>query len=230
MGIDRDTVTVKHAPHPMDATCDDPSPITIPMYTVQVPIGWQPRYTIHCKPEKTNEVLGWFARGIVVRQSHNLSGSMPTAFQPLTNGNIPSASHWQFPEDTDVVLAEECAKVFKVVAVEEQEITSEVLGFPPDATCNRCKGTGRDTVARVAEVRGVAVESLDVASLHVDDYQEIDGSFRCTCHYGALTRMGRSKRAKLFKEMEGKGWEIEHVKHLGGFWIRRRETLVKDWD
>jgi hypothetical protein len=181
IGIDQDTVTVRHAPHPMDATCDDPSQITIPLYVVRVPVGWEPKYTIHCKPEQAETIIkDWFARGIVVRQSHDMSGGMSTAFQPLTNGTLPGSPHWQFPEDTDVIMPEDCARLFKVVAVEREEITSATLGYPADPNCT-------------------------------------------------LSRMGRTKRAKLFKTMRADGWEVQYVPYAGGYWERTRKTLVHDW-
>lgn len=229
IGIDKDTVTVRHAPHPMDSTCDDPSHLTIPLYVVRPPVGWEPRYTIHCKPEQTETIIkDWFSRGIVVRQSHYLSGSMPTAFQPLTNGIPPNSPHWQFPEDTDVIMPEDCARLFKVVAVESEEITSATLGFPADMACNHCHGTGRRTVAELATIRKETLAQtwnlINTGKIPLEDLTSTD--FRCHCHYGALTRMGRTKRAKLFKEMHAQGWK---VRYAGGYWIRTRETLVHDY-
>lgn len=240
IGIDKDTVTVKHAPHPMDASFDDASQITIPLYTVQLPIGWEPGYTIYCKPEETEKVLGWFARGIVCRQSHNMSSSMPMAFQPLTDGVLPGSPHWQFPEDTDVIMPEDCARLFRVVSVEKEEITSATLGYPADPTCTSCSGTGRRTIAQLAEVCKETVETtwtlIDNGTIqNLEDVQTVSNvhsafdTFRCHCHYGALGRMGRTKRAKLFKEMRADGWDVHYVPYAGGFWERTRETIVHDY-
>lgn len=44
--------------------------VNIPLEVIAPPIGWQSRYTIYAKPEQIEAVLSWFARGIVVRQSH----------------------------------------------------------------------------------------------------------------------------------------------------------------
>lgn len=231
IGIDKDTVTVRHAPHPMDASCDDPSELTIPLYTVQPPIGWEPRYTIHCKPEQVETVKSWFAHGIVCRQSHNMSSSMPMAFQPLTDGVLPGSPHWQFPEDTDVILAENCARLFRIVQVEQEEITSATLGYPADPNCQSCAGTGRRTIAQLAEIRketlATTFDLINHGKIPLEDMTPTD--FRCHCHYGALGRMGRTKRAKLFKQMRADGWEVSYMPYAGGYWIRTRETLIQDW-
>jgi hypothetical protein len=232
IGIDKDTVTVRYAPHPMDASCDDQSQITIPLYTVQPSIGWEPRYTIHCKPEQVETVKSWFARGIVCRQSHNMSSSMPMAFQPLTDGVLPGSPHWQFPEDTDVIMPEDCARLFRIVSVEQEEITSAVLGYPADPNCHRCKGTGRRTVAELAIVRKSTLaqtwDDINTGKIPLDDLTSTD--FRCHCaQYGAMTRMGRTKRAKLIKQMRADGWQVEYRPYAGGYWERRRETIVHDW-
>jgi hypothetical protein len=238
IGIDKDTVTVKHAPHPMNASFDDTSQITIPLYTVQLPIGWESRYTIYCKPEETEKVLEWFARGIVCRQSHNRSSSMPMAFQPLTDGVLPGSQHWQYPEDTDVIMSQDCARLFRVVSVEKEEITSATLGYPADPNCKKCQGTGKRTIAQLSEIRNETVEQtwelidagkipLDVLT-HVAHHSAFE-TFTCHCHYGALGRMGRTKRAKLFKDMRAAGWVVHYVPYAGGFWERTRETIVHDY-
>lgn len=233
IGIDRDTVTVRHAPNPMDAACDDQNPLTIPLYCIAMPIGWEPRYTIHCKPEETTKVLGWFARGIVVRQSHNMSGTLPKAFQPLgDNGNLPSATHWQFPEDTDVISPEDCARLIRVVSVEREEITSATLGYPADSTCHLCNGTGRRTVADLALIRKETLaqtwDAVNTGKITLDGPTSTD--FRCHCHYGALDRLGRTKRAHLFKQMAADGWHVEYIRYGGGYWERTRETVVHEWE
>ena len=104
--------------------------VTVPSETIAAPIGWEPRYTIYCKPEQAEKIVNeWFARGIVVRQSHNLSGSMPTAFQPADNSAQP---HWQFPEVTDSIPPELCPQLFRVVSVVTEEINSYSNPEHPD--------------------------------------------------------------------------------------------------
>jgi hypothetical protein len=211
--------------------------LNIPLSVIAPPIGWQKRYTIHVKPEQVDTVLSWFARGIVVRQSHDMSGSMPTAFQPMDNSNSP---HWQFPETTDAVPAAECRKVFRVVKVETQDVYDVYL--VPDQNCSHCKGSGRRTLADLAVIRHESVDELKRKmlipvepyrineSLHLNGYDAETETFECHCIRGGFRKLGRSKRAKLIKEWAKDGWETRYVPYAGGFWERTRETVVQDWD
>lgn len=56
--------------------------------------------------------------------------------------------------------------------------------------CPNCGATGRDSVARIAQVRGCKVSDIDVAQLHVTGYKD-DGTFDCwRCNgKGALEEM-----------------------------------------
>ena len=119
------------------------------------PIGWKSQYTIRCKPEQVEDVLSWFARGIVVRQSHDMSGPMPTAFQPMDNSEQP---HWQFCEVTDAVPAAETRKVFRVAKVETEDIYDVYL--VPQTDCKHCAGTGRRTLAELAGIRHESIAEL----------------------------------------------------------------------
>jgi hypothetical protein len=240
-GIDKDTVTVRHAPHPTDPSHDEPE-ITIPLYAVATPIGWEPRYAIHAQGRDgaDNVVNNWFSRGIVVRQSHDMGGSMPTAFQPLVDGELPGSPHWQYPEVTDVIQPEDCKRLFRVVAVEEEEITSATLGYPADPKCTSCQGTGRRTIAQLAEVRNETVEQLwaliDKGQIPLDDLTHAAEhsafeTFRCHCaQHGAMSRLTKTERTKLIKEMRAEGWQVEYRPYAGGFWERRKEILVHDWE
>lgn len=109
-----------HAPSPMDPTKDETNAsYLISLAEVQAPLGWEPRYTIYCKPEETDKVLSWFARGIVVRVSHDMGGPMGSVFQPADNATQP---HWQYPEVTDSILPADCPKLFRVVSVVKEEV------------------------------------------------------------------------------------------------------------
>ena len=231
IGIDRDTVTVRLAPNPT-VIADDREQFTIPLYVVDTPIGWEPRYTIHVKSEQLETVMGWLPRGIAVRQSHDMSGSMPTAFQPLTDGIEPNSPHWQFPESTDVIMPDDCPRLIRVVKVEQEEITSETLGYPAVKDCPHCHGSGRRSVAELAGIRKETLATtwnlVNTGEIHLDDMTDTD--FRCHCHYGAVSRMGRTERGQLFKKMRADGWVIEFVRYGGGYWERSRETVVKDWE
>jgi hypothetical protein len=197
----------------------------IPYSVIDPPIGWKPRYTIHVSPDKVETVLGWFTRGIVVRQSHDMSGSMPTAFQPMDNSGQP---HWQFCEVTDAVPAKECSKVFRVVQFDRQEIN-----FVPSAACKYCAGTKRRNIAQLAIARQSTINRVhdEILSkvIQVDNYDPIDGNFDCHCRYGGFRNLGRSKRAKLIKEWAKDGWETHYIPYAGGYWERTREIVVRDW-
>jgi len=94
-----------------------------------------------------------------------------------------------------------------------------------------CQGTGRRTIAQLALVRketlATTFDLINKGQITLEDMTSTD--FRCHCHYGALGRMGRSKRAKLFQQMRADGWQVEYQPYAGGFWQRRRETIVYDW-
>ena len=204
--------------------------LTVPLTSIDPPIGWQSQYTIYCKPEKVETVLSWFARGIVVRQSHDVSGSMPTAFQPMDNSAQP---HWQFCEVTDAVPAAECSKVFRVIRVEREDIYDAYL--VPDGACERCHGSGRDSVTRVNTCRaskGMEPCNNETVS-HLGSragWDEASQTFECACVRGGFRTLGRSKRAKLIKEWALQGWNTHYV-NMGGhsYWERTRETVAQDW-
>jgi len=166
IGIDDSTVTVRHATHPTDPA-QDTEQYTLPLYVIDPPIGWEPRYTIYCKPSETDKVLSWFARGIAKRQSHDLGNAGAMIWQPMDNCD---AAHWQFPEVSDMIRPEDCPRLIRVIKVETEDMGSD-----------------------------------------------------------SLSAMGRSKRAKLFKQWESEGWSVRYVPYEGGYWERQRETIVHDW-
>ena len=192
------------------------------------PIGWAPQYTIRAKPEDVDKVLGWFARGIVVRQSHDMGGSMPVAFQPMDNSAAP---HWQFPEVTDAVDASECDKVFRVVKIEREDVYDIYL--VPDASCKYCHGTGRRHLQTIADVRKVTLTDVLTDSellARLKGYDQQTNLFACLCIRGGFRLLGRSKRAKLIKEWTLQGWDTHYCNYgEHSFWERTRETIVKDW-
>lgn len=194
--------------------------LNVPLTAIDKPIGWQQRYTIYVKDrEQADKIINdWFKRGIVVRASCDLSNAGNMAFQPLTNNNAPSMPHWQYVENTDIVKAEDCSQVFKVVLVETEDLGVVPGLFQQD--CKYCNGTGRDTAQRIATVRGIPVS--DVVSLiempasederyrtssriQVEDWNAGDQTFACHCRYGTFRHLGRSERAKLVKTWEALG-------------------------
>lgn len=114
-------VHVRHAPVPNDPLRDEPTLLSVPLELVQPPTGWAPKYTIYVTDrDKADTVVNnWFTRGIVVRFSQDLSCAGNSTYQPLDNSQ---PVHWQYGEVTDTVLAEDCAQVFRVVFVIEEEI------------------------------------------------------------------------------------------------------------
>jgi len=196
---------------------------------IKAPIGWQSQYTIYCKPEQVDNALSWFARGIVVRQSHDMSGSMPTAFQPMDNSAAP---HWQFPEVTDAVPADECRRVFRVVKVERENVYDVYL--VPQTECPYCHGTGKRHVQTIADARKVALSDVLADSeliARLEGYDTQTRLFTCHCIRGGFRTLGRSKRAKLIKEWALQGWDTHYCNYgEHSFWERTRETVVQDWD
>ena len=226
LAIDDQNVSVQHCPAPMDHSKDG-EVISVKLNQIAAPFGWQPRYTITCKSGQVEQVLSWFARGIVVRQSHYLSTSMPVAFQPMDNA---AATHWQFPEITDAVPAEECRKVFRVVKIEHESASNAYLAADP--SCKVCDGTGRRRLATMAKARQTTVSNLLadeklLASLTGWNVKTCD--FTCHCTRGGFARLGRSKRAKLIKEWEQDGWRTYYHTSVG-YWERERTVLVQDWE
>jgi hypothetical protein len=223
LGIDDSTVTVRHAEYPTDEA-KDTEQFTIPLHVVQVPLGWEPRYTIYCKPEEVEKVLGWFTRGVVTRANHDLGSSRGPVWQPMDNSGTP---HWSYPEVSDAIPPEDCRRLLRVVKVETEEVS---LGHKPN--CSFCHGTGRDSVQRIAEVREVSLEKLAEDKglfTRLVNYDPRTGMFDCHCNM-TLGDLGRTKRAKAIKDMEKDGWSVKYVPYTGGFWERQRETVVHDWE
>jgi hypothetical protein len=202
-----------------------------PLSAVNPPIGWKARYTIHCKPEQAEKIISnWFARGIVVRANHCIGDSAGSVFQPMDNSDVP---HWKYPECTDAIPSDQCASLFRVVSVQEEEITSAVLGYPPDPTCKHCQGTGKRSLSELASVRKETIEQtralLQNGTISLDGGLDTSDTFRCQCHYGALSRLSKKERTRLFKTMRANGWDTEYVPYAGGFWTRRKETVLHNW-
>lgn len=201
--------------------------VTVPLSVIDPPVGWKPRYTINVKAEKVDEVLSWFTRGIVCRQSHDLNPHyMPMAFQPMDNAGQPG---WQFPELTDSVPADECPKVFRVVKYEEEDIN-----FVVDMLCKWCHGTGRRNISGIAETRGITIDALHDEIMTRNDnffanYDATEHTFECHCRNSGFRALTKKQRDALAAEWAKDGWKTEYVRVGGGFWQRTRETVVHDW-
>jgi hypothetical protein len=95
----------------------------VPLGIIAVPLGWESVYTITCKSEElARKVIDdWFARGIYVWQSQDLSCAGRQAFTPMTPDRVRSP-HWQYgSEPLEAVEPAECKNVFKVVLLDERE-------------------------------------------------------------------------------------------------------------
>lgn len=59
------------------------------------------------------------------------------------------------------------------------ETGKQIMSIRKSIPCPNCNGSGRDTLARVASVRGCKPSEVDVKQLSVTDFRESDGSFNC---------------------------------------------------
>jgi hypothetical protein len=172
--VHSDYVLANHAPRPLVREEDQTEEYKLTYTSINPPLGWQARYTIYCEPDKAQTVVSnWFQRGIVVRANHCIGDSEGSTFQPLDNSAQPT---WKHSQVTDTILAEDCPKLFRVVAATEEELNHYSNPTHPN-----------------------------------------------------LRAMGRSVRAQTIKAMRAEGWEVSYVPYAGGFWTRRKETIVHDW-
>jgi hypothetical protein len=201
----------------------------VPHVDIDPPIGWEPRYTIYCKPDQIDKVLLWFSRGIAVWQSHDLNPNyMPKSFTPLDAEGGPG---WQFPERTDAIAPEDCAKLIRVVRIDEEEID-----FIHDPACEYCHGSGMRSIDQILTIRGWTKQQLeDSLALDPDkdffqQYDSASGKFRCFCRHNGFSKIGRTKRAFMVKAWEKEGWKTERVREGNtNYWVRTKETVVHDW-
>jgi hypothetical protein len=120
--------------------------VTVPLSAIEPPIGWKPRYTIHCAPDEVAQVLSWFARGIRVKVDHAMDRLAGDCFMPMDNGE--QAPTWGYVTADDVP-ARECPTVFSVVAYVEQEFR-----MPKDAW-------DRKQYRKAARARGWSVRNVN---------------------------------------------------------------------
>ena len=229
----------------------DNEQVTIPLSSLDPPIGWRPRYTIHVEPAKVDEVLSWFSRGIVVRQSQYI-GDGSICFQPMDNSDVP---HWKFGEVTDVIPPEQCSKVFRVVS-----LTMFYDAFIP-APCRYCiegKRTRENNPVlternethcpKCGHVTGFSFDKPyhDMMYQQYTTEPETDASRIVECPKlrkpaecwvcngtgnGAryLSEMDRKERVQAIKMLESQGYKVWYQRR-GAMWRMERETVVKDWE
>jgi hypothetical protein len=219
--------------------------VTVPLTSVDKPIGWAPRYTIHVQPDKVADVLAWLKRGIVVRQSQYI-GDGSTAFQPMDNADQP---HWKYGEITDAIPPAECDRVFRVVKLE----TVYDAGIP--SPCQYCNGTGIHTSNPSLTDQTESTDRCETCGVHLhfsfdepwhrkpnpshldkpDSYcSYVKPAGHCWCCNGTgrgiahLSGMDPKQRKQAIKTLESEGWKVWYQKR-GSMWLMERETVVKDW-
>lgn len=219
--------------------------VTVPLVAIDPPIGWAPRYTIHCAPDKVADVIAWLNRGITVRQSQYI-GDGSTAFQPMDNSGQP---HWKFGEVTDVIPPDQTKDLIRVVKLE----TRYDAGLP--CACRYCDGTGIHTSNPSLEAQTNSTATCEFCGVH------LGFSFREPWHYHS-TQYGKpdkgqcahvysagtcwvcsgtgkgtkylseykpgKERKQAIAELERQGWKVWYQKQ-GQAWMMERETVVKDW-
>lgn len=118
--------------------------------TVQSPIGWKPIHTITCKDkEQADKVRNdWFARGIHVWASHDLSSAGRMAYTPVKEENPDGSSpHWQYTGNpVETIMPPDCEKFFKIEVLHQWEPS-----FPPTTE----KTARRKAIAAVRAEDGV---------------------------------------------------------------------------
>lgn len=217
--------------------------VTVPLATLDPPIGWKPRYTIHCAPDKVADVLAWLNRGITVRQSQYI-GDGSTAFQPMDNSGQP---HWKFGEVTDVIPADQTKELIRVVKLE----TRYDAGLPTD--CRYCDGKGIHTSNPNLEAQTESTATCKHCGLHLGFsfnepwhetswnnplYVACDHAHKAgecwVCNgtgkgikYISEYKAGKERKAAI-AQLESDGWKIWYEKR-GQTWMMERETVVKEW-
>lgn len=91
--------------------------VTVPLAAIDPPIGWASTYDIYVTPDKVEQVLSWFARGIKVKVDHALDRLAGNAYMPA---DVDTAPTWGYYE-CDTVSPADCPNVFRVIAYVEQE-------------------------------------------------------------------------------------------------------------
>ena len=222
----------------------------VPLSAIEKPIGWHPRYTIYTSPDRIGAILGWFSRGITVRQSHYMP-ECSTAYQPMDADDVPS---WKFAGNTVVerVPPELCGQLFRVVKLESEYD----VGIP--AKCKYCTDgkltpennpvlVGQDTIrcAHCGLIAGFSFSEPYHATswkygspeMGMDTGQcaNVRQAGECWACNGTglgktcLSELSRKDRQKAIRDMHNDGWKVSYNRHLQT-WVRERETVVKDWE
>lgn len=181
--------------------------------TIEKPIGWQERYTIHVHGEKLATLLDFMQRGLVVRQSQYI-GDGSVQYQAA---DAAETTHWKYTQVTDRLTADEVVEFVKVVKVD----STFDAGIP--AKCEYCAGTG----IRQAQACHLNNAHLKPTPVNIGD------SFDCwTCNKGQsirhLAAMDAKERKLAIAELAREGWKVWYQK-VGRVWRMERETVVKEF-
>lgn len=231
--------------------------VQVPLSTIAAPIGWKERYEITVAPDKVSEVLSWLARGVAVRQCHDLSTAGRVTFQPADNCAQP---HWAYPELTDVVPAEQTKDRIRIVQLESH--TGAFVMRP----CRYCKHGKRtrennplmhswDEHVRECPKCGNVIgfhfdrafhddvrtqyEQMTDATATADCPEIHDGGWCFVCRGTGMaakyisetdSRGGnKSERAAALAELRAAGWKVWYQRNGYQTWIMERAKVVKDW-
>ena len=216
------------------------------------------RFTITVRPEELSKVLGWFARGITVRQSHYMP-ECPVSFQPMDNDQ---PSHWKSSaSDVTRVPTAECADTFSIAVLETEydvsvpcacgycvngkrtrENNPALLSW--DANVHRCPrcdlamGFSFDephhaTIGRFGNLSSEPATTLqDVERIMCPE--TLPPAYCWVCNGTGigrryLSQMPKGERNKAIRAMHDAGWKVTYIRLGEATWLREREPLVKQF-
>lgn len=235
----------------MDVTTDTLQRVIVPLDAIAPPIGWHERYTITVSPDKVDTVLSWFERGITVRQSHYMP-ECSTAFQPMDNDDVPG---WKFAGDTVVerVKPENCTSIFRVVKLESEmdpgipttcphcvngkrtpENNPVLVGHDTE-DCPHCGNVAGFSFDRPYHPKGYRYGYVDGITMDNSQCGNVRTAGECWVCNGTgigkryLSELSPKERKQAIADMTRDGWRVFYVRS-GSYWVRERETVVKDWD
>jgi hypothetical protein len=183
----------------------------------------------HVPVEQLADVRSWFANrgGVLMWTNKEIGNSRPEVLTPKTTaeGKPATAPHWAYIGEPVELKPEDLA------VRTETTVDPPVDWFP---TCEHCKGTGRRSLANLAEARSEPAEVTHAAivagTISVNNYNGVD-EFDCTWCQGTghverhltvavrrkywgydISETGKARAAKYAKRLgDGVRWTWEHV-------------------
>ena len=98
--------------------------VMVKLRAIQPPTGWKPVYTITCKDIDQAQLVrdSWFARGINVWASHDLSSAGQMAFTPVKPEGATTSPHWQYTGNpVEVITPADCPQLFRIEVLHQWE-------------------------------------------------------------------------------------------------------------